>query len=260
MMEHVVYETHGPAAWITLDRPDKRNALTPAMVAGLGTALDRALGDPSIRAVVLTGNGSAFCAGADLGGTEMADAALGADGTPVRNPFAHLLQRLQHSPKPMIAAINGPAFGGGLGLVAAADIAIASSGAAFAFSEVRLGLVPAMISVVVLPKLGSHHARRLFVTGRRFTADEALDYGFVHRVISPMTLVEEVAEEVSEIAKSAPEAVAMAKRLVFEIPQLSEDAAFDRASALYEARIRSAEAQEGMAAFREKRPASWRHQ
>ncbi|MCG8457584.1 MAG: enoyl-CoA hydratase-related protein, partial [Holophagales bacterium] len=171
----VIRERRGAAAWLVLDRPEKRNALSPAMIRQLGEALDRALDDPAVRAVVVAGRGPAFCAGADLEvGRRLADS-----GSAGRNPFAHLLQRLQHAPKPVIAAVHGPAFGGGLGLVAAADIAVAARGAVFSFSEVRLGLVPAMISVVVLPKIGPHHARRLFVTGRRFSAEEALGYGLL---------------------------------------------------------------------------------
>ncbi len=250
----VGYEIRGPAAWIVLDRPEKRNALSPVMIAELGDALDRAGADDAVRAVVLTGRGSAFCAGADLdAGQELAKA-----GDQPRTPFADLLRRLQHSPKPTIAAVNGPAFGGGLGLVAATDVVIASSAASFSFSEVRLGLIPAMISVVVLPRIGPHHARRLFLTGRRFSAEEAMDYGLVHRVTSPDELEATAQEEVVDVAKGGPIAVAEAKRLIREIPDLAEDEAFARASDPFAERVRSGEAREGMAAFAEKRRPKWR--
>ncbi len=253
-MAQVAYETRGPAAWIVLDRPEKRNALSPVMIAELGDALDRAGADDAVRAVVLTGRGSAFCAGADLdAGQELAKA-----GDQPRTPFADLLRRLQHSPKPTIAAVHGPAFGGGLGLVAAADVVIASSATSFSFSEVRLGLIPAMISVVVLPRIGPHHARRLFLTGRRFSAEEAMDYGLVHRVTSPDELEATAQEEVVDVAKGGPIAVAEAKRLIREIPDLAEDEAFARASDLFAERVRSGEAREGMAAFAEKRRPKWR--
>lgn len=258
-LSQVGYEARGPAAWIVLERPEKRNALSPTMIAEVVEALDRASADNAVRAVVLTGRGSAFCAGADLDdglsrpGEDLAEAV---DGP--HHPFAGLLQRFQSSAKPVIAAVNGPAFGGGLGLVAAADIVIASSAANFSFSEVRLGLVPAMISVVVLPRIGPHHARRLFLTGRRFSAEEAVGYGLVHRVTSPDELEAAVAEEVADIARGGPVAVAEAKRLIREIPRLPEDEAFARASKRFAGRVRSDEAREGMTAFAEKRLPKWR--
>ena len=251
--KNVRYEIRRQAAWLSLDRPEKRNALSPAMIAELNGALDRASTDDEARAIVLTGEGPAFCAGADLDfGHDLAKAG---DGT--ANPFASLLRQLQTLDKPVIAAINGPAFGGGLGLVAAADIVIASSKAVFSFSEVRLGLVPAMISVVVLPKIGLHHARRLFLTGRRFSTEEAIDYGLVHRLTSPAGLEPAVHEEIADIAKGGPTAIAEAKRLIREIPNLPEDEAFLRASARFTERVNSDEAREGMAAFAEKRRPSW---
>lgn len=248
---HVSYEVRGPAAWIVLDRPEKRNALSPEMIAEIDSSLDRADADDAVRAVVVTGRGPAFCAGADLeAGTELA--------TEARSPFARLLPRFQRLSVPVIAAVNGPAFGGGLGLVAAADIVIAASDAVFSFSEVRVGLVPAMISVVALPKIGLHHARRLFLTGRRFSAEEAVGYGLVHRVVSGDELEAAVDEEVAEIAKGGPVAVAETKRVLREIPRLGEEEAFDFASGVFAERVRSEEAREGMAAFVEKRPAKWR--
>lgn len=254
MAEQILYEARGAAAWIVLNRPEKRNALSLTLVKELDAALDQANADAAIRAVVLTGNGPAFCAGADLEvGQELADA-----GKADRNPFARLLQRLQHLPKPVIAAINGPAFGGGLGLVAAADISIASSSAVFSFSEVRLGLIPAMISVVVLPRIGSHQARRLFLTGRRFSAEEAVDYGLVHRLTAPGDLKAAIHEEIADIAKGGPVAIGEAKRLIREIPHLPEGEAFDHASAWLAELMRSDEAREGVAAFTEKRRPEWR--
>lgn len=250
-MAHVLYEVRGPAAWIVLDRPEKRNAVSPEMIAEIGASLDRAGAEDTVRAVVLTGRGPAFCAGADLEtGQDLA--------TEERSPFARLLPRFQRLPKPVVAAVNGAAFGGGLGFVAAADIVIASSGAIFSFSEVRIGLVPAMISVVALPKIGIHHARRLFLTGRRFSAEEALQYGLVHRVVPGDELEAAVDEEVAEIAKGGPVAVAETKRVLREIPRLGEEEALDYASGVFAERVRSEEAREGMAAFAEKRPPRWK--
>ncbi len=266
----VRYQARGPAAHVVLDRPEKRNALSPAMITELVESLDRAGADDRVRAVVITGSGPAFCAGADLdAGRELAserasDHARDPSSDPLRgdrprgNRFTELLQGIQRSAKPVIAAVNGPAFGGGLGLVAAADIVIASNAATFSFSEVRLGLIPAMISVVVLPRIGCHHARRLFLTGRRFSATEAVDYGLAHRLTPPDELEAAVDEEVAAIAKGGPIAVAEAKRLIRRIPRLSEDHAYALASELFAERLRSAEGREGVAAFAEKRPPRWR--
>lgn len=250
----LLYEVRGDAAWLVLDRPEKRNALSLSLIDQLGQSLDRALDDDSVRAVVLAGRGPAFCAGADLDTASE----IGEAGKEGRNPFASLLRRLMTSPKPVIAAIHGPAFGGGLGLVAAADIAIASREAEFSFSEVRLGLIPAMISVVVLPKLGAHHAGRLFLTGRRFDADEAREYGLVHRVVEPETLEAVVDQEVEEIAKGGPEAVAEAKRLIHDVSRLDPEPAFALTARRLADRMTSAEAREGIAAFTEKRRPEWR--
>ena len=249
------FEVRGKAAWILLDRPERRNALSPELIHTLAGAVERALGDPAVRAVVLSGRGPAFCAGADLGKSRELAAA---GGRRQENPFARLLHTLEEAHKPVIAAVNGAAFGGGLGLVAAADIAIASEAAVMSFSEVRLGLIPAMISVVVLPKIGTRQARRLFLTGRRFTAVEALEYGLVHRVVPADELEIAVAEEVEDIAKGGPQAIAASKRLIREISGLEPQQAFLRASELFAQRIGSDEGQEGVAAFAEKRKPSWR--
>ena len=254
MAEQTLYETRAAAAWIELDRREKRNALTPAMVGEIRRHLEVASGDDGVRAVVITGRGKAFCAGADLEkGQGLADGSR--RGT---HPFASMLQEIQSFPKPVIAAVNGPAFGGGLGLMAAADIVIARSGVRFSFSEVKLGLIPAMISVVVLPRIGAHHARWLFLTGRKFGADEALSYGLVHRVVPEGELHRAVEEEVAEIGEGGPLAVAAAKRLIREVESLDQNEAFRRASAWFREVSESEEGREGMAAFVEKRLPRWR--
>jgi len=250
--EAVEYEIRNRAAWVRMNRPENRNALSAELLAELSRHLQTAMDDPGVRVVVLTGSGKAFCAGADLksrGGSI-------AGGTS-ENDFVGILKRMREGPKPVISAVNAHAFGGGIGLVAAADIAIAARGAKFAFSEVRLGVIPAIISVVVLPKLGEHHAMRLFVTGERFSADEALGYGLVHRVVEDDDLESAVQAEVDAIAKGAPNAVAAAKRLVREIPQLESDDAYAVAAEKIAKLFASAEAAEGLAAFAQKRSPSW---
>ncbi len=248
------YEVRGRAAWITLASPQTRNALSSAMVAELNVHLDAALSDPAVRCLVLTGEGPGFCAGADLknrGGDAVAP------GAGQQNPFVAILKRLWDGPKPVIAAVNGHAFGGGVGLVAACDIAVAVDSAAFSFSEVRIGVIPAMISVVVLPKLGIHHTMRLFLTGARFDAAQALGYGLLHRVVPADGLAAAVQEEIDAIALGGPNAVAEAKKLVRTIARLPMDEGFAYAEERIAALFASAEAAEGMSAFAGKRRPQW---
>jgi methylglutaconyl-CoA hydratase len=252
-MSNTRYELRGRAAWITLDAPQTRNALSAALVAGLGAHLQTAVADDTARVIVLTGNGPAFCAGADLKGG--GGAVAPGEGRP--NPFADVLKLIWDGPKPVIAAVNGHAFGGGLGLVAAADIAVAVDTAKFAFSEVRVGVIPAMISVVVLRKLGVHHGMRLFLTGETFDATRALGYGLLHRVVPAADLARAVQEEVDAIALGGPQAVREAKRLVRLVPGLSMDEGFAYAEAKIAELFGSDEAAEGMAAFAGKRRPRW---
>jgi methylglutaconyl-CoA hydratase len=168
-----------------------------------------------------------------------------------------VLKTLWNAPKPVIAAVGGHAFGGGIGLIAACDIAIAAEAAKFGFSEVRVGVVPATISVLVIPKLGVHQSMRLFLTGERFGARRALEYGLLHRVVAADALEGAVQEEVDAIALGGPNAVREAKRLVREVAALPMDEAFRRAEALIGELFASPEAAEGATAFLEKRPPSW---
>jgi len=249
----VEYEVRGRAAWITLASPETRNALSSAMIDGLGAALVRGTDDPAVRVIVVTGRGPAFCAGADLKGGGAAVAPGG--GQP--NPFVDILTRMWDGPKPVVVAANGHAFGGGVGLVAAADVALAIESATFSFSEVRVGVIPAMISVVVLPKLGVHQTMRLFLTGRRFDAREALGYGILHRVVPAEGLEAAVLEEVDAIVQGGPVAIAEAKRLVRTVARLRMDDAFAYAEAKIAELFASPEAAEGMAAFAQKRKPRW---
>ena len=247
----VRYRLRGSAAWITLASPETRNALSTELVAGLGARLRDAMDDPAVRSVVLTGEGRAFCAGANLkGGGRMGETSKG-------NPFVDILKAMRHGPKPVIVAANGHAFGGGIGLVAAADIALAADTAIFSFSEVRIGAIPAMISVAVLPKLGEHQTMRLFLTGERFDAAKAKEYGLLHRVTKPDELETAVQQEIDAIAQGGPNAIREAKQLVRKVATLSEDEGFAWTERKIAEIFASEEAAEGMAAFREKRPPKW---
>ncbi len=246
------YEVRERAAWITLDSPGNRNALSAPLVAELGMHLRTALADDGVRAVVLTGAGPAFCAGADL--KNRGDAVAPGGGP---NPFVEILRRMWDGPKPVIVAANGHAFGGGVGLVAAADVAIAVEGATFSFSEVRVGVIPAMISVVVLPKIGANQAMRLFLTGARFDARAAAEYGLVHTVVAADGLVAAAEEQVRAIAAGGPIAVAEAKRLIRTVSRLPMDQGFAYAEKKIAELFASEEAAEGMMAFAQKRKPRW---
>jgi methylglutaconyl-CoA hydratase len=250
-MANTIYERRGRAAWITLDAPQSRNALSAGLIAELDAHLGAAIDDDAVRVIVLTGNGPAFCAGADLKGGGIA-AAPGQ-----RNPFVGILERIWDGPKPVVAAVNGHAFGGGVGLVAAADIAVAADTAKFAFSEVRVGVIPAMISVVVLPKLGVHHGMRLFLTGETFDAAQALGYGLLHRVVPAAELSAAIEKEIDAIALGGPNAVREAKRLVRTIPGLSMADGYAYAQEKIAELFSSPEAAEGMTAFAARRKPSW---
>ncbi len=252
-MESVTrYEIREHAAWITLDSPANRNALSAPLVRELAAHLRAAIADDTVRTIVLTGAGPAFCAGADL--KNRGDAVAPGGGA---NPFVEILRLMWDGPKPVIAAVNGHAFGGGIGLVAAADIAVAVEQATFSFSEVRIGVIPAMISVVVLPKIGANHALRLFLTGARFDAREAASYGLVHRVVASGGLVAAAGEYAAAIAQGGPIAITEAKRLIRTVSRLPMDEGFAYAEQKIAALFASAEAAEGMTAFVQKRKPGW---
>lgn len=252
MSESVRYEVRRGEAWITLAQPERRNALSDAMVATLIDSVDAALADDAVRLIVLTGDGPAFCAGADLKSGGMR-AAPGDEP----QPFVRLLRTLWDSPKPILGRINGHAFGGGLGLVAACDLVVASSAAKFSFSEVRIGVAPAMISVVVLPKIGIHETMWLFLTGERFDAERAREVGLVHRVAAPEELDSAVARVVDMVRLGGPNALRAAKQLVRTVPSLSMDEGFRFTAEMIGQLFASDEAREGMTAFAEKRPPAW---
>lgn len=251
--EATLYEIKQGAAWITLNRPDNRNALSSILVTELYDHLMAANADHSVRSIVITGNGPAFCAGADL----KSPPGQLSEGSDRAVPYADVLTAIIDSPKPVIAAINGAAFAGGLGLVGAADIVISKKNVQFSFSEVRIGVIPAIISVVCLPKLGTHHGMKLFLTGERFDGDQAVAMGLAHRAVSEDDLHSAVQEEIDMINLGGPIAVQECKKLVRRVPQLSLADGFKETAEWSARMFRSEEGAEGMASFREKRKPSW---
>jgi methylglutaconyl-CoA hydratase len=253
--EATLYAVEQGAAWITLNRPDNRNALSAVLVNELAAHFDAAQADPAVRAIVLTGNGPAFCAGADLKNPP-GSATEGKTSVSLHE----ILKRMMDSPKPVIAAVNGAAFAGGLGLVGAADIVITAEDAPYSFSEVRIGVIPAIIAVVCVRKLGRHHAMKLFMTGERFSGTQAVNMGLAHRAVPEAQLRAAVREEIEMIRLGGPIAVAECKKLVARVPELSIDDGFAEMAVWSRKMFTSPEGLEGMSAFREKRKPAWMEQ
>lgn len=244
-------ERDGPVATITLDSPANRNALSARLRRDLLAHLDTAIADPAVRVIVLTHTGPVFCAGMDL--KESAGAAAGDQGV---NELPRILETIWCSPTPVVARLAGPARAGGIGIVAACDLAVTVDSATFAFSEVRIGVIPAVISAVVLPRLEPRAAHELFLTGDTVDAARAARIGLVNRSVPATALDAEVDRFVQSLLRGAPGALDGTKRLLRR-PRgdLRGDlAALTTISAGYFA---GPEAQEGMAAFREKRLPSW---
>lgn len=240
-------------ATITLNRPENRNALSTELVESLGNHLDQALNDPAVRLVVLTNVGNTFCAGADL----KAAASGGSAPPPSGRTFIDIFGMILDSAKPVIGRLAGHCLAGGLGLAAACDISVASDQASFGFTEVRIGVAPAVISVVCLPKLRRADALELFLTGERITAQRAAEVGLITRAVPHDQLDAAVDEVVGKVVRGGPAALALSKQLVFKVPDMSRDDAFAWTGPASAALFNSAEGQEGIAAFREKRDAAW---
>lgn len=234
-------------ATVTLDSPANRNALSAGLRAQLHHALHRTVDDDAVRVVVLDHTGSVFCSGMDLK----------EPGNQGVTEFTQILQRLATHPKPIVAKLAGPARAGGIGIVAAADIAVAAHGATFAFPEVRLGLVPAVISVTALPRLLPRAAQELFLTGETFDAARAVTVGLLTSAVPADQLDAEVARYTSLLTQGAPEALALTKQLLRrgDTTTMAED--FAAMLDLSAQRFTSAEGQEGIRAFTEKRPPVW---
>jgi methylglutaconyl-CoA hydratase len=253
----VRYAAAGAVATLTMDQQHNRNALTPALMSGLSRGLETALADEAVRVVVLTNAGPAFCAGADLSGGTPAAAGGGGQRGARGDGLAGLLAAIQDSTKPVVARIAGHCVAGGIRLAAACDISIADDAARFGFTEVRIGVAPAIISAVCLPKLRRADALELFLSGERISATRAAEVGLITRAVPAADLDAEVAAVEARLQAGGPSALAAAKRLVYTIPGMDREAAFTRTTEVSQALFASAEAAEGMAAFREKRLPSW---
>ena len=243
-------------ATLALARPDKRNAMDRATIDALRAAAARLGQDPAVRAVILTGQGAAFCAGGDLNWMrEQMDAApeVRAEGA---RALADMLGALDALPKPLIGRVNGDAFGGGVGLACVCDVAVASDEARFGLTETRLGLIPATIGPYVVPRLGPK-ARRVFMAPRLFGAAEAAELGIVARAVPAADLDASVEAEVAPYLTAAPGAVASAKALARYLSHAPGADAVDRSVAELAKRWETAEARDGIAAFFDGRRPPW---
>ncbi len=246
-----------------LNRPEVHNAFGERLIRELTETLHAAEDDPAVRLVVLTGTGKSFSAGADVNWMSSMVGASVEENEQDAQRLARMLRRLNYFPKPTIARIQGAAFGGGVGLVACCDITIAADTAQFALTEVRLGLVPAVISPFVYRCLGESHARRYFLTAERFDAKAAQQIGLVQIVVPADGLDDAVAEQVEMLLQGGPTALKQAKRLVFNVAghDNTRQRQIDEDNARLIARLRvSEEGQDGLRAFLDKRLPSWRQE
>jgi methylglutaconyl-CoA hydratase len=250
-------ERSGAVARVTLARPEVRNAFDDNLIEELTRAMREAGEDTVVRVVVLAGDGPSFCAGADIQWMRKAGGYSRAENEADAGRMARMLRTIDACPKPVVALAHGAAIGGGVGLVAAADIAIAAEGTVFSLAEVKLGILPAVISPHVLRAIGPRFARDLFLTGDRFDAAEALRIGLVHRVVPAAELEEAGRKKVASLLTSGTEAVGAAKRLIEEVAGKTPDEALDFTVRTLAERRASAEAKEGLTAFLEKRKPSW---
>jgi methylglutaconyl-CoA hydratase len=254
---YLIRRRDGGVEYLTLNRPDVRNAFDERMIAELYAWASAAGQDPALRCVVLAGSGPTFSAGANVAWMRRQAGFTEEENQRDAAAAARMFASLDRLPVPAIARVQGAALGGGAGLVAVCDVAVAEEGALFGFTEVKLGILPAVISPFVLAKIGRSAARELFLTGARFPAARAREIGLVHAVVPAGKLDEAVDAYVREILSAGPDATRAAKALIRDVwDRHAEEAAPLTASALARRRV-SPEGQEGLTAFLERRPPSW---
>ena len=254
---HLLIQQDGPVVRVVLNRPEVRNAFNEELIAELTAWAESVVAGGSARVAVLSGAGTVFCAGADLTWMSKMVASTHEENVRDARAMARMFEALDRLPIPLIGRIHGAALGGGAGLAAVCDIVVATQDASFAFTEVKLGILPAVISPFVLAKIGRSAARELFLTGARFSAARASEIGLVHAVGEEQELDRVIAKYVNDLVTSAPEAVAAAKQLIAQVATRTPTNATEYTiDAIAERRV-SPEGQEGMRAFLAKRPPSW---
>jgi len=251
----VLLEVTDRVATVTLNRPDAKNRLDADAMHALAAHVRAAGADDDVRVIVITGSGSTFCSGADLAAAANHDAAGFAGSGP--QLLVDVLTAILDCPKPVIAKIQGHVAGGGNGIVAACDLAVAPAEARFAFSEVRVGVAPAVISVVCLAVMHRRDAQQLLLTGERVDADRVLQAGLITQVVPVPGLDAAVDALIEQCMAGGPQAVAKTKELLRRVPGMQRASAFDWTAELSAQLFTSEEAREGMTAFLQKRPPSW---
>lgn len=243
-----IYSVERGVATITLNREDNRNAMSADLLNSLGDNIKAAETDDKARVVVLTNMGNTFSAGADLKGSSTEE---------MRYSLVDIFDLMQQSTKPVVGRIAGHCMGGGVGLAAACDISVVADDCKLGFTEVRIGVAPAIISVVCLPKMRSSDAMELFLSGERIAATRAAEVGLINYAVERDALDEKVSEIVGKLVQGGPKALAASKQLVRRVLEMSQADAFDWTAKLSAELFQSPEAGEGIAAFREKRAAAW---
>ena len=249
----------GPVATVELARPEARNSLNAALIAEITRCFGELAEDENVRVVVLTGEGPSFCAGADIGYMRDTAGFSYEENLEDARRLAEMFRSVDELPKPVVAKVQGAAIGGGAGLVAAADVAVAEEGTRFSFSEVRLGIAPATVAPFVVRKIGFSQARALFLTGERFDAEEAREIGLVHEAVLERDLDAAVVNVVSQLLQGGPEAQAAIKALLHQVEATEPLEALGLMTGLIAELRTGEEGQEGLGAFLEKRGPRWRN-
>jgi methylglutaconyl-CoA hydratase len=259
MYKNIITEVDQGVGIITLNRPDRHNAFDGQLIGELIQSLAGMTSDDAVRVVVLSSTGKSFCAGADLGWMHTAAKWTSAENEADARVLAEMLHRLSTLPKPTIARVQGPAYGGGVGLIAACDIAVTTFDARFALSEVKLGLIPATIAPHVIAAIGERHARRYMLTAERFSAAEAYRLGLVHEMVPDQAALDlAIGQIVGALLENGPDALAECKELIRAVVHHSIDTAVLADTARRIARVRAGqEGREGVAAFLEGRKPNW---
>ncbi|MEW6163721.1 MAG: enoyl-CoA hydratase/isomerase family protein [Pseudomonadota bacterium] len=257
--QNILTETDAGVGIVTLNRPERHNAFDDLMIAELADAMERMAGDPAVRVVVVSSTGRSFCAGADLGWMQRAAGYSLEENQRDAGALAGMLLAVSECPKPVVARVQGPAYGGGVGLVAACDMAIATFDAKFALTEVRLGLIPAVIGPHVIAAIGERHARRYMLTAEAFSAAEAYRIGLIHEMVADeASLDEAIGEWIDMLQGNGPRALAECKALIRSVSgrPLGPKVVDHTVERIAHVRV-SEEGQEGLAAFLQKRKPNW---
>jgi methylglutaconyl-CoA hydratase len=253
----IIARAEEPVATITLNRPNVHNAFNEEMIEELMDAIDRIDRNSRIRVVVITGRGKSFCAGADLNWMRRVKDFSFEENLAESEKLAELMYRIYSMGKPTVARVNGAVIGGGMGIIAACDMVLASTTARFGLSEVKLGLAPAVISPYLIRRVGERVCRELFLTGQRFEAERALSLGLVNRIAPPEELDGTVKEMVELLLTSGLKAMSACKKLMENVPSMTLEEARPYTARIIASLRKSDEGQEGMASFLEKRKPNW---